>query len=262
MLKQELKHSVLTLTLNRPDVRNAFNAELIAELTGAFQQAHDSVEVRVVVLRGEGKHFSAGADLSWMLSMKERPIDENVADAKALANLMSSINFCRKPVVVVTQGAVMGGGVGLTACADIAIARDDSFFALSETKLGLTPATISPFVVNAMGTRQARRYMLTGERFSAKKAAELGLVHEVCSDNDIEATTQALVKSLLSGGPLSHRKIKKLVHDVDERKLDDVLMENLSWRIANQRISDEGQEGIKAFLEKRSANWVQHDDEH
>jgi methylglutaconyl-CoA hydratase len=260
MLKKQEHNQVLTLTLNRPDVRNAFNAELISALTEAVKDAHESETIRVVVLKGEGKHFSAGADLNWMLAMKELPMDENVQDAKNLANLMSTLNFCRKPVVAVVQGAVMGGGVGLTACADIVIADENAVFALSETRLGLTPATISPFVVNAIGRRQARRYMLTGERFDASKALEMGLVHEVVTKESGEALLDDIVQSLLQGGPLSHRKIKKLVHDVSERTLADELMENLSWRIANQRISDEGQEGIRAFLEKRSANWVNRDE--
>lgn len=256
MLKQDLKNGVLTLTLNRPDVRNAFNAELISALTDAFRSAHESAQVRVVVLRGEGKHFSAGADLNWMLSMQDQPMETNVNDARALAELMSTINFCRKPVIAAVQGAVMGGGIGLTACADIAIARENAIFALSETRLGLTPATISPFVVNAIGRRQARRYMLTGERFDAVTAQTLGLVHEVVAESELEQTLADLTEALLQGGPLSHRKIKKLVHDVSERALTDELMENLAWRIANQRISEEGQEGIRAFLEKRQPGWI------
>jgi len=260
MLKQELQQQVLTLTLNRPEVRNAFNAELISQLTEAFQKAHESDDVRVIVLRGEGKNFSAGADLNWMLNMKQRPMEENVSDTKELAKLMTTINFCRKPVVAVVQGAVMGGGVGLTACADIAIAVEDAFFALSETRLGLTPATISPFVVNAIGARQARRYMLTGERMSAQQALNLGLVHEVVVADQMSETLNTIVQALLAGGPLSHRKIKKLIHDVAERPLNDELMENLAWRIANQRVSPEGQEGISAFLEKREANWLPEQD--
>lgn len=255
LLKTHLEQDVLTVTLNRPEVRNAFNAELIAELTQVIHSAHESNDIRVVVLRGEGEHFSAGADLNWMLSMKDKPMSENVEDAKALAELMTTLNFCRKPVIAVVHGAVMGGGVGLASCADIVVAQDNAIFALSETRLGVTPATISPFVVNAIGRRQARRYMLTGERFDAEKALELGLVHEVCSAEALESTVTTLVNHLLAGGPLSHRKIKKLVHDVSERELNDALMENLAWRIANQRISDEGQEGIRAFLEKRDAVW-------
>lgn len=256
MLKQDLKHGVLTLTLNRPEVRNAFNAELISALTEAINNAHDSHDVRVVVLRGEGKHFSAGADLNWMLSMKEQSMDINVGDAKALASLMSALNFCRKPTVAVLQGAVMGGGVGLTACVDIAIADEGSMFALSETRLGVTPATISPFVVNAIGRRQARRYMLTGERFTAQTAQQIGLIHEVADSESIEQVVSDITQALKQGGPQSHRKIKKLIHDVAERELNEELMENLAWRIANQRISDEGQEGIRSFLEKRSPDWT------
>jgi methylglutaconyl-CoA hydratase len=260
MLKVEQQKSVLTLTLNRPDVRNAFNAELISALTAQIKIADDSESVRVVLIKGEGKNFSAGADLNWMLGMKEKPMDENVEDAKSLATLMYSLNRCRKPVVVVAQGAVMGGGVGLAACADIVVASDDAFFALSETKLGLTPATISPFVVNAIGARQARRYMLTGERFTAQKALSLGLVHEVVAPQGLEEMTSTLVNSLLTSAPYSHPKIKKLVRDVSERKVDETLMENLSWRIANQRVSEEGREGIEAFLEKRPPNWTERED--
>jgi methylglutaconyl-CoA hydratase len=238
-------------------VRNAFNSELIQLLTVELKNAHESDDVRVVVVRGAGDHFSAGADLNWMLSMKQQPMETNVADAQALANLMLTINHCRKPVVAVVQGAVMGGGVGLASCADIVIAADNTFFSLSETRLGVTPATISPFVVNAIGARQARRYMLTGERFDATQAEKLGLVHECVDAKEVEQLLENIVTALLSGGPLSHRKIKKLIHDVSERPLDESLMENLSWRIANQRVSDEGQEGIRAFLEKRKPIWVE-----
>ncbi|EAR11039.1 enoyl-CoA hydratase-related protein [Reinekea blandensis] len=261
MLKQTLNNSILTLTLNRPEVRNALNAELIGTLTQAVLKAHQSDDVRVVVLRGEGNHFSAGADLNWMLSMKSESMETNVNDAKALAELMTTLNFCRKPVIAVVQGAVMGGGVGLTACADIAIAQDNAMFALSETRLGLTPATISPFVVNAIGRRQARRYMLTGERFDAVTALQLGLVHEVAPWERIDTLIHDFCDALKQGGPDSHRKIKKLLHDVSERPLNDELMENLAWRIANQRIGAEGQEGIRAFLEKRAAAWVETEDD-
>jgi methylglutaconyl-CoA hydratase len=260
MLKIQLEHNVLTLTLNRPDMSNAFNAELIQALTSEINKAHESDSIRVVVIRGAGKHFSAGADLNWMLSMKQQPIEVNVADAQALAQLMVTLNHCRKPVVAVVQGAVMGGGVGLVACADVVISTDTAFYSLSETRLGLTPATISPFVVNAIGARQARRYMLTGERFDAERAMQIGLVHDVVSIAQLETFVESIVHSLSLGGPLSHRKIKKLIHDVSERPLDETLMNNLSWRIANQRVSDEGQEGIQAFLEKRSPKWVEDED--
>jgi methylglutaconyl-CoA hydratase len=250
-----LSNQVLTLTLNRPDVSNAFNSELIAQLNEWIAKAAESEDIRAVVLRGNGKNFCAGADLEWMLSMKARPSEENVADAHQLAQLMFNLAHCRKPVVAVVQGAVMGGGVGLTACTDIVISDQNAFFALSETRLGLTPATISPFVVKAIGARQAKRYMLTGQRFSAETALALGLVHEVVSSDSIESTLATQLRYLLKGGPLSHRKIKKLVRDVDTRPINEELMENLAWRIANQRVSDEGQEGISAFLEKRPPNW-------
>lgn len=251
----EQKKQVLTLTLNRPEVSNALNAQLIGLLNESVLMAHDSEDIRAVVLRGSGKNFSAGADLSWMRSMKDLTMEENVTDAKALANLMYNLAHCRKPVLAIVQGAVMGGGVGLAACADIVIAEEQAFFALSETRLGLTPATISPFVVRAIGARQASRYMLTGERFSAGKAMALGLIHEIADADEIEKTLGSLISSLLKGGPGSHRKIKKLIRDVDTRVVDEELMENLAWRIANQRISDEGQEGLSAFLDKRSPTW-------
>lgn len=255
VLLTDFDNGVCTLTLNRPEVRNAFNAELISSLIDAVSDINERDDVRVVVLRGNGKHFSAGADLNWMRDMKQQPMETNVDDARQLATLMYSLYQCRKPVIAVVHGAVMGGGVGLTACADIAIAQSEAFFALSETRLGLTPATISPFVVQAMGARQARRYMLTGERFSADKAQQLGLIHEVVSDESLEEQLKQVMEALLSGGPQSHRKIKKLVHDVHTRELDDELMENLAWRIANQRVGDEAQEGLSAFLEKRDPNW-------
>lgn len=255
MLQMTRKDAVLLVVLNRPDVRNAFNAELVNKLTDAINHAHDSADIRVVVMRGEGKDFSAGADLKWMQSMKDKTLEHNVADAKALANLMHSLYTCRKPVVTVSCGAVMGGGIGLIACSDIAIAADTTFFALSETRLGLTPATISPFVVEAIGARNARRYMLTGERFDAHRAREIGLIHEVVMESQLQNLEDELVESLLLGGPMSQRKIKKLVRDVNEREVDKPLMDNLAHRIANQRISAEGQEGISAFLERRSPHW-------
>ena len=257
MLIVNQQNHIQTLTLNRPEVRNAFNAELITQLTEAIAEAHQSDSVRALVLRGAGEHFSAGADLNWMLAMKNIAAEDNAADARRLAELMFALDRCRKPVLAVVHGAVMGGGVGLTACADIVIARDDASFALSETRLGLTPATISPYVVNAIGARQARRYMLSGERFDAHTAAHLGLVHEVCSAAQLESCVDQMLANLLKGAPGSQRKIKKLVRDVSERPLDETLLDNLSWRIANQRVSDEGQAGIRAFLDKKPAPWIE-----
>lgn len=257
ILQVEEHQAVLTLTLHRPDVNNAFNAELIEQLLTQIQYAHDHETLRAVVLRGAGKHFSAGADLHWMRSMKQRSESDNVDDAQRLGELMYRLAHCRKPVIAVVHGAVMGGGVGLTACADIAIARVDAQFALSETRLGLSPATISPFVVRAIGGRQARRYMLTGERFSAEKALELGLVHDI--SEDVDALLAHILSNIKAGGPSSHRKIKKLISDVEERPLNETLMENLAWRIALQRVSEEGQEGLSAFIEKRPARWMEED---
>ena len=224
---------VAYLTLNRPEVRNAFGAELIAELTHQIDALDANPAVRVLVLQAEGKHFSAGADLNWMRAMKDRTEAVNRDDARKLATLMQKLDACRKPLVGVTQGAAMGGGVGLLACCDIVLATKNAFFALSEVRLGLTPATISPFVVRAMGARQARRYFQTGERFSAQKARAMGLVHEA----------QAMAKAL--------------VKDVAQRPVNDELMDELAERIGRQRVGAEGQEGLTAFLDKRNPNWIE-----
>ncbi|WP_320825186.1 enoyl-CoA hydratase-related protein [Reinekea sp.] len=255
MLIEQQQDAVLTLTLNRPEVRNAFNAELIALLTQAIDRANADESVRVVVLRGTGEHFCAGADLQWMAGMAALPMADNVADARALGTLMLKLDQCRKAVVSQVQGAVMGGGVGLVACSDVVLADPTTFFALSETRLGLTPATIAPFVVEAIGARQARRYMLSAQRIDADCALQLGLVHQLASPAELPSVFAELIKQLLRGGPTSHRKIKKLIRDVTQRVTNDDLMDNLSWRIANQRISAEGQEGMQAFLTKRPPNW-------
>ena len=255
MLIEQQHGAVLTLTLNRAEVRNAFNAELIGRLTQAIDRAEDNESVRVLVLRGAGEHFCAGADLHWMAGMADVAMADNVADARALGTLMLKLDHCRKAVVSLIQGAVMGGGVGLVACSDVVLADPTAFFSLSETRLGLTPATIAPFVVEAIGARQARRYMLTGERIDVDCALQLGLVHQVASPGELDSVLAALIEQLLRGGPMSHRKIKKLIRDVGQRPTNDDLMDNLSWRIANQRVSAEGQEGMQAFLTKRPPHW-------
>lgn len=257
-LNVTIDHGIASLTLNRPDVRNAFGAELIAELTEQIGICASNPDVRAVVLRAEGKHFSAGADLNWMQSMKDKSQAENQADAGKLANLMEALDACPKPLVGVTQGAAMGGGVGLLACCDIVLAASNAFFALSEVRLGLTPATISPFVVRAIGARQARRYFITGERFDAHRARDMGLVHDVCDAEDLDTELNRLLDSLLAGGPQAQAFAKELVKDVAERPVNATLMEQLAARIGHQRVSEEGQEGLAAFLEKRKPAWVKH----
>lgn len=256
-LNTTIDQGIATLKLNRPDVRNAFGAELINELTEQVKACAGKPEVRALVLCAEGKHFSAGADLNWMRSMKDKSQSENQADAGKLANLMETLDACPKPLVGVTQGAAMGGGVGLLACCDIVLAASNAFFALSEVRLGLTPATISPFVVRAIGARQARRYFLTGERFNAHRAQSIGLVHEVCDAEDIEGRLGRLLDDLKAGGPEAQAYAKTLVKDVAERPVNATLMEQLAARIGHQRVSEEGQEGLTAFLEKRNPVWTE-----
>lgn len=248
---------VATLTLSRPEVRNAFNAELIAELTTQVQQLAQAPEVRVLVLRAAGEHFSAGADLNWMRSMKDHSQQQNQEDASRLATLMRTLDECPKPLVGIANGAAMGGGVGLLACCDIVLASPSAFFALSEVRLGLTPATISPFVVRAIGARQARRYFQTGERFSAEQAQAMGLVHEVVPDAQLEERLAVLLADLLAGGPEAQYMAKQLVKTVAEQPVSDELMADVAQRIGKQRVGAEGQEGLSAFLEKRKASWVE-----
>ena len=234
---------VLRVTLARPDRRNAFDAALIAELAEAFV---DVGRTRAVVLAGEGASFSAGADVDWMRSSVDLSFDENVADANALRRMLEAIGRCPAPVVVRVQGHALGGGAGLVAAADIAIASTDAQFAFSEVKLGIIPAVISPFALAKIGPGAARRYFLTGERFDAETALRIGLVHEVGAD--LDATVDRVVGELLSAGPKAVRWAKRLVQERPDGP------ETARW-ISERRTSDEGQEGLRAFLEKRPPNW-------
>ena len=234
---------ILRLTLARPEKRNAFGAELIRELHDAFADVGDA---RAVVLSGEGPSFSAGADIEWMRAAVDLSFEENVADAHLLRRLLLAIDECPAPVVAGVHGYALGGAVGLVCCADIAIAAEDAVFAFPETKLGLVPAVISPFVLARIGTGQSRRYFLTGERFGAETALRIGLVHEVSADLD-RAVERALGE-LRSAGPEAVRAAKRLV-------LDGPLGDETSTRIAERRVSAEGQAGVRAFLEKRPPPW-------
>ncbi len=247
--------AVAEIVLTNPEKHNCFDDELIEGLTGAFMLVGGDPETRVVVLRAEGKSFSAGGDLNWMRRMAENDDAANVKDAEALAGLMHAINTCPKPVIGLVQGAAYGGGVGLTATCDIAIATERASFCLSEVKLGLIPAAISPYVVTAIGQRAARRLFLTAERFSAQEAYRLGLVHEVVADDaEMEARGQALAEAICANGPKAVSASKELIFAVDRPWNWDVLKDTAS-RIAKVRASDEGREGVTAFLEKRSPNW-------
>ncbi len=246
---------VATVTMNRPDVHNAFNDAVIATLTETFARLGADPAVRAVVLRGAGKSFSAGADLGWMRRMAGYSREGNVADAVALAGLMRTINFLPKPTVAAVQGAAFGGGVGLVACCDVAVASEAATFSLSEVRLGLIPAAISPYVVAAMGERAARRYFLTAERFDAREAHRTGLVHEVAPADGLDVAVEAVLARLLEGGPEAQAAAKDLVFAVAGRPVDDRLVRDTAERIAERRASPEGREGVGAFLEKRQPSW-------
>ncbi|SDE39760.1 MULTISPECIES: enoyl-CoA hydratase/isomerase family protein [Kordiimonas] len=247
---------VATVTLNRADVHNAFNDDLIWELKNAFKTLGENTDVRAIVLTGAGKSFSAGADLNWMKAAAEYTDEQNKRDAIALSEMLSTINGCPKPTIAIVNGATFGGGVGLVSCCDIAIAVDDAKFSLSEVRLGLTPATISPYVVAAIGERQARRYFLTAERFDAAEALRIGLVHETApSLQEAFSKAHIFLKNILAGAPGAQRDAKALVSVVKNKPITEELRTNTAERIAKRRASVEGKEGLSAFLEKRKPEW-------
>lgn len=253
----QVANGVATVRLNRPEKHNAFDDRLIAELTDAFHRVGGNKTVRVVALESTGPSFSAGADLGWMKRMAGQGREENERDAEALAALMSAIDRCPKPVLAVVQGAAFGGGVGLVACCDIAIAATEASFCLSEVRLGLIPAVISPYVAAAIGPRACRRYFLTAERFDAATARRLGLVQEVVPQTELAAARDRMIEHLLKGGPSAQRAAKNLIARVAGAPIDAALMADTARRIAEARASDEGKEGLAAFLEKRKPNWQQ-----
>ena len=250
------ERGVATLTLNRPQVHNAFDDRLIAGLTHELRELEHNARVRVVVLAAEGKSFSAGADLNWMQRMAKYSEADNIRDAVALANLMRVLDTMSKPTLARVQGAAFGGGVGLVACCDMACASSAAVFCLSEVRLGLIPAVISPYVIAAMGQRHARRYFLTAERFDAQEALRIGLVHTVVAPEQLDATLTRMIDELLKGGPRAIAEAKDLIASVANRPIDQALAENTAARIARLRVSSEGQEGTNAFLEKRAPGWV------
>ena len=245
---------VATLTLNREDKHNAFDDAVIAELTAKLKQVDADSAVRVVVLTGAGKTFSAGGDLNWMRSMAKFSEKENVEDAIKLAELMETLDSLSKPAIAKVNGPAYGGGVGLVACCDIAIATESAKFALTEVRLGLVPSVISPYVIAAIGPRQARRYFLTAEAIEAQEAYHMGLVHEVVTPDILDETIGIVVDALLKAGPKSLVAAKRLIAELagGDRKAK---MKKTAELIAKLRVSPEGQEGLSAFLEKRSPNW-------
>jgi len=243
-LRTEQARDVLRITMSRPEQRNAFDAALIQELTEAFSDVGD---VRAVVLAGEGKSFSAGADVEWMRAAAELSYEGNVADARRLRMMLEMIDSCPAPVIARVQGHALGGGCGLVACSDIAVAAPDTKFAFSEVKLGIIPAVISPFALAKIGASAARRHFVTGERFDAETALRIGLVHELAEE--LDAAVDRLLDELRSAGPEAARHAKKLVLE----RPDGLATER---RIAQRRTSEEGQEGLRAFVEKRDPSWA------
>ncbi|MFP1684511.1 enoyl-CoA hydratase-related protein [Alloalcanivorax sp. C16-1] len=246
---------VSRITLNNPDRRNAFDDTLIEAMIEAFEQAGADPDTRVILLDAAGRHFSAGADLNWMRAMGELDADRNRADARRLATLMRTIDGAAKPVVARVQGAAFGGALGLICAADMAVAADDARFCLSEVKLGILPAVIAPYVVRAMGARQARRYFMTAEVIDAPRAGQLGLVHEVVPAVDLDTTVERLITALLDGAPGAQRRARELVHRADGSAVNDAVVDYTADLIAELRTGAEGQEGLSAFLEKRAPNW-------
>lgn len=249
-IRLELDHGIARLWLARPDVHNAFDDALIAELTSTLVYLGDNDAVRVVVLGGDGASFSAGADLGWMRRMAQATEAENRDDARRLATLMRTLDECPKPTIARVNGAAFGGGVGLVACCDIAIGVPGAKFGLTETKLGLVPAVISPYVIAAIGVRQARRLFLTAQPFDAHQAQRIGLLHRVAED--LDAALQEEIDRLLAAGPIAVREAKALVHRVARGGEHDVANAEL---IARLRVSPEGQEGLAAFFDKRNPAW-------
>ncbi|AWL11789.1 Methylglutaconyl-CoA hydratase [Saliniradius amylolyticus] len=248
---------VATVTLNRPEKHNAFDDQLIAQLNECFKQVEEDDDIRVMILTAEGKSFSAGADANWMKRMANYSFDENVNDARLLANMLHRLNNLSKPTIAKVQGSAFGGAIGLIACCDIAIASKLSKFCLSEVKLGLIPATISPYVIDAMGKRVARRYFTTAEVFSARRARRLGLLSEAVTEEELDQTVEDIAAQILKNSPAAVTAAKQLVFDVAELPQDEELIEKTSLRIARIRVSEQGQEGLQAFLDKRRPNWYQ-----
>ena len=248
---------VAKVFLNRPDVRNAFNDEVIAELSVAFAELGADATLRAIVLGGHGKAFCAGADLSWMRAMADYSWEQNRADAQGLADMLWAIYSCPVPVVGRIHGDCYAGGVGLAAVCDVLVVADTVTFCLSEAKLGLMPGTISPYVIRALGEQASRRYFVTAERFSAAQAQALGLVHEVCAGEALDAKVDEIVAALVANGPMAARACKRLVQDMAGAPITSELRAETARRIADLRASDEGREGVQSFLQKRKPSWLE-----
>jgi methylglutaconyl-CoA hydratase len=247
---------VATIWMNRPDVHNAFNAQLIADLTAACRELDADATVRAVVLAGRGKSFSAGADLNWMKAAGEASEAENFADAMRLAGMLRTLAEMNKPTIARVHGAALGGGMGLASACDICIAGDKAVFATSEVRFGIIPSAISPYVIRAIGERQAYRYFQTAERIGSTRAAELGLAHEAVATEALDTKVKEVVEALLQGGPKSQAAAKDLIRAVANRPVSDAVVEDTARRIASLRATPEAKEGLAAFLDKRPAAWI------
>lgn len=255
-LEIERAGGIATVWMNRPDVHNAFNAQLIVDLTAACRALEADDAVRVVVLAGRGKSFSAGADLNWMKAAAQASVEENLDDARRLAGMLRALAELAKPTIARVHGAALGGGMGLASACDICVAADRAVFATSEVKFGIIPSAISPYVIRAIGERQAGRYFQTAERITAARAAEIGLVHELVAAEQLDAKVHELVAALLEGGPKAQGAAKALIRAVANRPIDDDVVEDTARRISSLRATPEAKEGLDAFLSKRSAAWV------
>lgn len=251
---------VATVTLNNPDKHNAFDDVLIKQLTQSFIDIANNDDVRVMILASNGRSFSAGADLGWMKRMAQYDFEDNLQDARELAGMLSALANIPQPTIAAVQGAAFGGAVGLISCCDIALASERAIFSLSEARIGLIPATIAPYVIKAIGERASRRYFMTGERFEADTAYHLGLVASVVAPDGLFDAVQEEVSYILKCGPQAVRAAKTLIDAVSGKAIDKHLIEDTCQRIANIRVSDEAQEGLGAFLEKRQPAWVQDED--
>lgn len=248
---------IARITLNRPDKHNAFDDRMIARLRQLFDALRDDNDVRIVILQAAGKSFSAGGDLAWMQRMADYDYGHNMDDARALAEMLQALKTLPQPTIARVQGFAFGGAVGLVSCCDVAIASDDARFGLTEARIGLIPATIGPHVIEAMGTRWARRLFLTAERFDAQRALHINLIHEVCALPELDERVASVAKELLANSPAALREAKLLVQDFAGRPIDEAVIADTSARIAHMRVSEEGQEGLRAFLEKRTPAWAQ-----
>lgn len=258
-LEIELSGGVATVWMNRPDVHNAFNAQLIADLAAACRQLEADEAVRVMVLAGRGKSFSAGADLNWMKAAGEASEAENFADAMKLASMLRTLAEMSKPTIARVHGAALGGGMGLASACDICIAGERAVFATSEVKFGIIPSAISPYVIRAIGERQAYRYFQTAERIGATQAVGLGLAHEAVASEALDARVGEIVTALLQGGPKAQAAAKDLIRGVANRPVSDAVVEDTARRISQLRATPEAREGLEAFLSKRPAAWVPQD---